>query len=281
MTLLVAWIGIDSRVPASAYIASDSRISWPGPLTWDGATKTFASTRLPDIFGYAGHVQFPSLILGQFVAAVDSGAFLADDTPIHDRRRHLRAWLERGLETYPASQAAAFKVLHIGRENSGQASRFDVATLDWKPGQGQVAVSVIPSPLSSAVLRFGRRVGRPVVPVGSGRTDFEADLGDWTNTPAGSTSRSVFWSVCRTIHAANRLDVGGPPQLVGLRKTGGGKCFVVFSRGRPALGGTFLPDGYPPPDGAECFNELFERVDGRGVRLSGAAAHSYPPLLDF
>jgi len=43
MTLVVAWIGVDSRKVSSAYIATDSRITWPGASVnkYDNAKKLY------------------------------------------------------------------------------------------------------------------------------------------------------------------------------------------------------------------------------------------------
>lgn len=56
MTSLVVWTGVDSRAPASIYLASDSRLSWDNGDTWDFGRKVFASHRYPDILGYYGEV---------------------------------------------------------------------------------------------------------------------------------------------------------------------------------------------------------------------------------
>lgn len=71
LTSLMCWIGVDSRGPASAYIATDSRLSWSRNQTWDFGRKTFASASSPDVFGYCGDVVFPSIVLSQFVSALD------------------------------------------------------------------------------------------------------------------------------------------------------------------------------------------------------------------
>jgi hypothetical protein len=53
MTLLASWMGIDSRGAVSAYIASDSRITWGGTVAFDYTRKVFAFRHSPDILGYA------------------------------------------------------------------------------------------------------------------------------------------------------------------------------------------------------------------------------------
>jgi hypothetical protein len=78
MTTLISWIGVDSRKPSSLYIASDSRLSWASSdAYWDRGRKVFSSKRLPHIWGYCGDVLYPSLALGQIIAAVDNSNLLS------------------------------------------------------------------------------------------------------------------------------------------------------------------------------------------------------------
>ena len=53
MTMLASWVGIDTHGPASAYIISDSRISWNEQENFDHGKKVFASKNYPELFGYA------------------------------------------------------------------------------------------------------------------------------------------------------------------------------------------------------------------------------------
>ena len=76
MTMLVSWVGVDPHGPTSMYIAADSRISWDAANTFDFAKKVFASKKYPEIFGYAGDVLFPSIVLGQIVELIDAGILL-------------------------------------------------------------------------------------------------------------------------------------------------------------------------------------------------------------
>jgi hypothetical protein len=77
MTSLICWVGADSRGAASAYIGTDSRISWSSTTTtartWDLGLKTFASSNTPDVCGFLGAVLFPSIVLSQYVVALNAG----------------------------------------------------------------------------------------------------------------------------------------------------------------------------------------------------------------
>ncbi len=73
MTTLIAWISIDQNAPSAFYMASDSRISWGSEWArWDAGRKLFACRSYADMFGYAGDVVFPCLVLGQIAEAIDS-----------------------------------------------------------------------------------------------------------------------------------------------------------------------------------------------------------------
>ena len=73
MTLLASWIGVDTHGPTSAYMVSDSRISWGLNSKFDYGRKVFASSQYPEIFGYAGEVIFPSVVLSQLIEMIATG----------------------------------------------------------------------------------------------------------------------------------------------------------------------------------------------------------------
>jgi hypothetical protein len=79
MTTLVAWLGVDSRGPASLYLASDSRITWGGSASWDRGRKLFACRQKPYLFGYCGEAFFPSQLLGQVTERIDANLLSASD----------------------------------------------------------------------------------------------------------------------------------------------------------------------------------------------------------
>lgn len=74
MTLVVSWVGIDTKGPgsASAYLTGDSRISWGNGEYFDYASKVFAFNNYPDILGYCGDVLFPSIVLSQITEMADT-----------------------------------------------------------------------------------------------------------------------------------------------------------------------------------------------------------------
>ena len=72
MTLLVAWTGIDSRSPASVYIATDSRVSWGEQDHFDHSNKTFALRQFPAILGYCGDSLASQMLISQAMAVIEA-----------------------------------------------------------------------------------------------------------------------------------------------------------------------------------------------------------------
>lgn len=74
--MMASWIACDPHGVSSAYIVSDSRITWDAKTYYDYAKKVFASSLYPEIFGYAGDVLFPTIVLSQIVELIDRGILL-------------------------------------------------------------------------------------------------------------------------------------------------------------------------------------------------------------
>jgi hypothetical protein len=85
MTTLVTWVGVDSRGPASLYLASDSRFTWQPGASWDFGCKLFTARRHPEILGYCGDVLFSSHALGQAVQLIDASVRLLEPLSNHLR----------------------------------------------------------------------------------------------------------------------------------------------------------------------------------------------------
>ena len=85
MTLLVAWAGIDSRGPASVYMASDSLITWSESRSFDFGRKVFSFNNHPDVLGYCGDVLFPSIAINQIVEMADNGLLFREEYSCKDK----------------------------------------------------------------------------------------------------------------------------------------------------------------------------------------------------
>lgn len=274
MTTLVSWTAYDQRGPSAAYIATDSRISWEGSGVWDGARKCFASREYPDVFGYVGHVLLPSLILGQFVDALDAGFVVGRESGLPERQQALFNLFERSVDNFPdAGRLTDFTVLYLGRIDNGMDVEFKVRTLQWRD---QTFTDKEETSLDyTAVLELGsqgvREANSPTVD-GSGATAFDEQFACWEKSEHAHTSRAVFSALCASISSGAVSTVGGSPQLVGLYRMGGGKVFGVVTGNRASVLGCSF-NGRGQGDTVEFRNHLFERVDARGELLPGAKRH--------
>ena len=135
MTLIVSWIGVDSRNPASMYIASDSRISWGGGghNQFDQGKKVFACRNYPDIFGYCGDVLFPLMVLNQIVDSIDAGLLYSPGWGYRQKTAKVRQRLMDSFRRYPNGVSSimrdSLEILHGIRDDSD--SSFHCMQLKW------------------------------------------------------------------------------------------------------------------------------------------------------
>ena len=267
MTSLVSWIGVDSRAPASVYLASDSRISWGNKLTWDYGRKLFASRNYPEILGYFGDVLFPSQVLGQLMDLIDSDSlFGVEDSP-DDKWAKVLSIVQRSFEGYPDEESRPFSIVYCTREGSGMASIFHMSTLSWNPGEGWTDQRWLELPKQSDVIAV----------FGSGGDAVDKWYSYWSRTrQSGGTSRSVFSAFCDALQSGEDERSGGSPQLVGVYRQGAAESFGVIYEGKRYLLGLPVNESRNL-DAIEWRNGLFERCDWRTMKpLEGAQRHSRP-----
>ncbi len=263
MTSLVMWLGVDSRGPASLYLASDSRISWNRTMTWDYGRKLFASKQFPDVMGYCGVALFPSQVLSQIMDLIDGGLlFEAGDDP-GARLDKVSRLIATSFEGYPEN-SSEFTIVHGTREGLGMDSAFHVFLLSRESGGW--TRERLDLPTQSAAIRF----------LGSGREPLRRWDTIWSRTKEAGTSRMVFGAFCDALLSAEDPYTGGVPQLVGLYRKGPASDFGVLFKGQrhllglPAIESDLL-------SAVEWRNALFERCDWRtGQRLPGAQRHDRP-----
>jgi hypothetical protein len=268
VTTIVVWIGIDSRGPASAYIASDSRISWTSENrtdTWDHGRKTFASARYPDVAGYWGDVLFPVVTLSQYFANLDGGVVAQEASPSNRRFQALEQLLHLSFSELSDRQRRPFAVVYASRDGNGIEGTFHIRTVSWSMGHGW-ARKKLRLPSASGAIHLS----------GSGAAIARLHLARWNTSTEGGTSRAVYSAFIDGLRSGADPQSGGPPQLVGLYRIGPGRSFgTVIGRER------FL-NGLPVAarsiqDEIEWRNELFERVSGRTrLRLPLAQRHVQP-----
>jgi hypothetical protein len=213
MTSIAVWVGVDTHGPASAYIATDSRISWPSQGSWDSGRKAFASCAFPDIFGYSGDVLFPSLLLSQFVTALDIGAAVDRSARMLDRAKALEQMARLTMKGFPNIHRQPFEIIYCGRDGEGLLSEFNVHVLSWSP-KNDWHREVRQIPTKSSMLVFN---------TGSGSQSIAKSMALWNESAQGGTSRAVYSAFVEALKGGSDPNSGGPPQLVGLyRKWVGG-----------------------------------------------------------
>jgi hypothetical protein len=256
MTTLATWVSVDSRRPSACYLISDSRISWPTGSGWDSGQKLFVSSRFPDMFGYCGDVQFPTLALRPIVDRVDQGLLLAANALAMERNQRIAEELSRAYHDYPAHGAEQSTIVHFARDGEGSGASFSLWRLDWSRS----------SPIQNT------RIGLPTssvlgVTLGSGWKILVHRNEEWKEAQ-GRTARGIFSSFCEAISSGEDPRSGGPPQLVGLYPIGAGRLFGVIIDGKRYLAGNAVPED-ANVDQFEWRNNLFERMDPRTFAASG------------
>ena len=268
MTSFIGWIGVDSRGPASIYLASDSRISWGSPTVWDSARKLFASVRYPELLGYIGDVLFPSQILGQIVDLIDSDVLFGIDDSHEEKWQRFSTQINDSFASYPREKGRSFTVVYATRQGSGVSSVFHLATISWDPSAGWSQQWVV-LPTTSGL----------ITALGSGAESVEKWYSRWSRTGQAGTSRSVFSAFCDSLFSREDPYTGGPPQLVGIYRIGAARTFGVIYTGQANVLG--LPArALGTLQSIEWRNSLFERCDGTtGQRLQSAQRQPAPSGL--
>jgi hypothetical protein len=265
MTSLIAWIGVDSRGAASAYFASDSRITWPGSQAWDHGRKLFACRRYPDIFGYCGDVLFPVLTLSQISEMIDSDLLLKPSDTVDQRTGQIVSTLKTAFDAYPAAAKAPFEVLYCTRENEGPGCRFHLRQISFTPSVPP-KISVIELPGRSDTIAV----------LGSGSTDLREHINRWHASDVGGTSRAMFSAFCDSLRSGADQQSAGPPQLVGLWRSACGITFgIVWQSRRYFYGIEVLAQR--SLDNVRWYNDLFEICDPDSMeRRPGAQPQPRP-----
>lgn len=239
MTSLVAWIGVDNHGPSSAYLASDSRISWNPSGQFDSGRKIFASRSYPDILGYCGDVLFPLQVLGQITESIDLGTFFEKNDSLTEKQKKIYSRIVDAHTTYPREQRELFRVIHCSRTGESIRSEFHFVVVTFQPGKGW-SQETLKTPSDSGVVEY----------FGSGKPHVRLYAGKWERSEIGRTSRGVYGAFCDSLRAGGDKLSGGPPQLACIYRKGGGIPIGVIHQGQRYL---------------KWRNELFERCDGRSL----------------
>jgi len=277
MTSLLVWFASDVKtqagtfVPASVYIASDSRISWDnGSTTWDRGKKVFASATQPEIFGYCGDSRFAALVISQVIGAIDAGYLFHSSDNARTKLDRVQQLIAMAWETFPKKEHHFdTTIVHLTREDTDVRSRFWMQEhrLPKYPEQPKISSS------APAMAPLGL-YSRAWIARGSGGSGVLDSIAAWNGRYADRhTSRAVFKAFCEALQSGQDPYSGGPPQLASLFRIGAGRPHGVIWNNQRFFEG--LPTvSQAQKDGVPWRNNSFEIVDHRKKsRASGAASH--------
>lgn len=252
MTLIVSWIGIDSRGPASLYMMSDSRISWDNSgriESWDYGKKVFTFKNSPDIIGYCGDVLFPMQVIGHIVDIADSGVLFYDITSGDKRFERIKYKIKELLEPFPDKYLNdSFSILYGTRISKKEFVCFE---LSWSKKENWKDTKVSYSKYSDKLFVLG-----------SGSSEFNEKYKLYQKSEIGRTSRAIFQCFSDTLINIKDTRCGGAPQLVGLYRINNAINFGLVYKDKRYLSGVAV-DNLGNFEQIEWRNELFELFDGK------------------
>ena len=266
MTLLVSWIGVDQRGPASLYLMSDSRISWKGSTqleTWDFGKKVFPFRNSPDIIGYCGDVLFATMAISHIVELADSGFLFDNIFDAGKKFKRLRYKVIELFTSYPERYLSkSISILFGSRVNP---RKFVCYELSWSADEGWKDNSISYSQYSDKLFVLG-----------SGAREFNEKYKIYQESSIKRTSRLIFQCFCSTLANTHDTSIGGAPQVVGLYRIKNAVNYgVVYKNSRFCSG---VPvDNLGGLESVEWRNELFERVNGESKEIIPGAQKQPDP----
>ncbi|MEQ1557855.1 MAG: hypothetical protein ABL933_02800 [Methyloglobulus sp.] len=274
MTTLVSWItysttGEKPELPRAIYIASDSRITWGSEsLRWDAGRKVFNSRERPHIFGYCGDVVFPSLVLGQIVAAIDNEILFEKKCTPDQKHECIFVTIQNSYLEGHNHPVKDFSILHAYRSAAWPNTEFYFWHISYK--------SKIKT-WASEKLRLPEKTGM-IISLGSGAASAKNHEGRWKKSDVGGTSRSFFSAFCDAIDSGDDNLSGGVPQLCALYPNLPPKSIGVVKDNRYFLNGMEVLPG-PKLSNIEWTDELFRNIDPETNMLKEGARPFVRPAL--
>lgn len=258
MTLLLSWIGKDSRKISSFYIASDSRFSWTKTIKYDYGRKVFALTNSPDILGYCGDVFYPTVIINQILDMDRDGILFKSGLSNQERSKILFDEIKKKFTDYPSKDVMkdSLEIIHVSRDRE---TDFICNIFSWSKKNGW---HLVPKDIPNN--------SDKVIVLGTGEKEFYNRYLDYYRSLNGKTSRALFQCLTHSLLKMKDLECGGSPQLVALYNKFNGKNIGVIYEGKNYYLGREI-EAKEEFNKIEWRNELFERCDGltKGI-LNGA-----------
>lgn len=273
MTMLASWIATDNHGPTSAYIVSDSRLSWGSTGSFDYGRKVFAAKKYPELFGYAGDVLFPSIVLAQIVEMIDTDILLTENMDCDKKHKVIAEKICYTLSKYPdVFGSNPIQIIHITRDTLfSDYPCFKHYLLSYTKKNGWTDKEVM-IPKESGLLHV----------LGSGAQEFKNNYIEFQKTENASTSRNVFHCFIYTLENIKDSFCGGAPQLVGLyrKPLSAGINYGILYQGKRYLLGMEIPGGSSFQN-VTWRNEFFEICDGITKKVvTGAARQPMPSSIN-
>ena len=269
MTLLIAWVRVYTHGTASAYMASDSRITWGNLAKFDHGRKVFAFRNSPDILGYCGDVLFPTIVLSQIAEMADRGLLFSSQSSCKEKFESIKQYIVLKFMEYPKDVSHNLEILHISRDPINHLN-FECRHFKWdksKTPQGSFDQCKIPT------------ISKELYVLGSGCTEFNENLKRYRKGPNRETSRNIFHCFCDTLTNIHDNRCGGAPQLVGIYRKPNSPAItvgIIKEKKRYFLGAEIKKcDSY---EGVEWRNQLFEICDGESMQKTLRSQSQPDPL---
>lgn len=257
MTVLIGWIGVDSRVPCSAYLMSDSRISWNDQLgAYDYGRKLFAFKNSPDILGYCGDVTFPSMILSQICELEGNGLLCTASESSSQRSQCVLSQIAKQYKAYPTHMRRYCSIYHISRDLD---SSFCAYKYYYDSAHDKWITEYLSTPNDRSEL---------IIEDGSGSSEFKRLYLDYQDGDLANTSRNLFQCFCDSLSNTKIASCGGAPQLVGLyngKKFNGLSFGIIYQGNRYFYGSPYNDQG--DHKSVRWYNENFEICDGGTMKI--------------
>jgi hypothetical protein len=252
MTLVVSWIGVDSRKISSLNFASDSRITWGDAANYDFGRKVFGCKNHPVIIAYCGDVLFPSIVINQLVDQADQGFLFPTISTNEEKFNFFSVRIKQLFETYPSQQRGittdTLQILFACRNSEND---FFCRQMIWIKSNNTWTINEVAFSAHSDKLFI----------IGSGKDEFEKRFITFQESNEAKTSRAVFQCFCETLENITNRYCGGPPQLVGLYNRFNAMRFGIIHNNTRYFDGIEVAsaDDYSK---IEWRNKLFELCDG-------------------
>jgi hypothetical protein len=226
MSLVVAWYAIDTHSISSAYIASDSRVSWPDGSCYDSCRKTFFSENYPELIAYCGDVLFPSLLVSSVIESIDKGMIFEPNDNATKRYKKFKTFLFNEFHKYPKNKMGdAFELLYVNKEiTTILYPNFYSYIISWNKRRGFKS-KTIKTPSKSGTIHV----------MGSGAAEFYDKFDNFKEFNNKGTSRNIYQCFAHLMLGINDPHCGGAPQLVGMYRkpnTNGFSFGIIHNRRR-------------------------------------------------